>query len=233
MNTKEIIKQNNLKRKELTPENLKVYEEVVMYLRGDLSISEHVTEVTLLDLLDHLLESQMHEVTTEEFFGDNPEQFAIDLVAEIPKESKSNIYLFILSLVCLFFGLFRITTSLIDAIYFYVFNKVNKVNVIQELISNSIIVLVIVTILLIAIKKFQNNSFSNNSNIQKNILFTIILSSLFVPFIVIKFIPHLLPNGGMITIPWYINFLIGIILIVIYKLLFNISKNNKELVFFR
>ncbi|WP_414054195.1 DUF1129 family protein [Macrococcus equi] len=233
MKTKDIIEQNNLKRKELTPENRKVYEEVIMYLRNDFSISEHVTEVALLDLLDHLLESQIHEVTPEEFFGDDPKQFAKDLIAEIPKESKSNVYLFTLSLVCLFFGLFRITTSLIDATYFYIFNKINKVNVIQELISEFIIVFVIVTIILIAIKRFQYNSFSNNSNTQKNILFTIILSSLFIPFLVINFLPQLIPYDKMIIIPWYINLIIGIILIVIYKFLFNKSKNNKELVFFR
>lgn len=50
MKTKDIIEQNNLKREELTPDNLKVYEQVLMYLRCDLSISERVTEVTLKEV---------------------------------------------------------------------------------------------------------------------------------------------------------------------------------------
>lgn len=50
MNTEQIIEQNELKRKELTPENLEVYEKVLMYVRADISISERITEENMLDL---------------------------------------------------------------------------------------------------------------------------------------------------------------------------------------
>ncbi|WP_414055895.1 DUF1129 family protein [Macrococcus equi] len=236
MKTEDIIEQNNLKRKELTPENLKVYEEVLMYIRCDLSLSESVTEVTLMDLLDHLLEAQMHDVTTEEFFGNDPEQFAKDLVAEIPKESKRNMWMFTTSMFCLLFAIFRAISGLADIIVVYVLKRKNVTDIGGELIGNLLTSIFICIIIFGIFKYLQKTAFidtENETKAQKVKLFFIMWFVMVLPFLVSMFAHRIIHIGPMVEIPWYINLIVALILFVFYKLLFNASRNDKEIAIFR
>lgn len=236
MKTKDIIEQNNLKREELTPENLKVYEQVLMYLRCDLSISERVTEVTLMDLLDHLLEAQMHDVTTEEFFGHDPEQFAKDLVAEIPKESKRNMWMFGLSIVSLLFGIFRLITGITDFIIVNILKRDSSVELGSEILTQIIATAIIVFIIYSIFKSLQVSAFKDvkeETKLKKFGLFIIIWLGFVLPFLALLFLPKVLHIGPLIVIPWYINVAIGLVLLVVYKILFTLSRNDKEVAFVR
>ncbi|RAI80543.1 DUF1129 family protein [Macrococcoides goetzii] len=234
MKTKDIIEQNNLKREELTPENLKVYEQVLMYLRCDLSISERVTEVTLMDLLDHLLEAQMHDVTTEEFFGHDPEQFAKDLVAEIPKESKRNMWMFGASMLFLLFAIFRGISGIADFIIVNLLHRDNAIYLGSELSANLITSLVIGAIIFGIFKYLQLSAFKEDETRgQKIIIFFVLWIVMVIPFLVSMFLPDLIHIGPVVHIPWYVNISIGIAFYLLYKLLFNASRNDKEVAFIR
>ena len=56
--TKQLVGENNDKRKRLSTDNNRLYDDFLIYLRTDLRIAEHDTEEVLMDLLDHLLEGQ-------------------------------------------------------------------------------------------------------------------------------------------------------------------------------
>lgn len=72
MNSQELIKLNNKKREKLNEENLKYYEDMLVYLRLSFLKSEQETEELLNELLDHLLEAQEEGKDFTEVFGDDP-----------------------------------------------------------------------------------------------------------------------------------------------------------------
>ncbi len=62
-------KETDEKRKELTEENRKVYEDMLTYLRLSYNKSERETEEILLELLNHLLEAQKAGKSAEEILA--------------------------------------------------------------------------------------------------------------------------------------------------------------------
>lgn len=85
MRAKELIEENNHKRKLLNKENLKMYEDMLIYVRLSFSKSERETEEILSELLDHLLMAQEAGRSAKDVFGDDPKQFASEIVGELPK----------------------------------------------------------------------------------------------------------------------------------------------------
>ena len=73
--TKQLIIENNQERKKLTEDNLKVYEEVVVYLRTNL-VSESQIEEVLTEILGHLIELQSNGGNHFDLFGANPKDIA-------------------------------------------------------------------------------------------------------------------------------------------------------------
>ncbi|GAB3061372.1 DUF1129 family protein [Virgibacillus ainsalahensis] len=85
MDAKELIQANNIKRKQLTKENLEYYEEMLLYVRLSYDIAEQEMEEILAELLDHLLESQAEGKTAEDVFGREPKRYANEIIGELPK----------------------------------------------------------------------------------------------------------------------------------------------------
>lgn len=65
--TKQLVKENNEKRRQLNEADLEVYEDFLLYVRTDLRVNEHESEVILMDVLDHLLEAVSNGTTAIEF----------------------------------------------------------------------------------------------------------------------------------------------------------------------
>ena len=84
MNERALREEINEKRKELTEENRKVYEDMLTYLRLSYNKSERETEEILLELLNHLLEAQKAGKSAEEIFGPDPKRLAKQIVGELP-----------------------------------------------------------------------------------------------------------------------------------------------------
>lgn len=223
MNTKQLIEQNHLKRKELTPDNLEAYEKVLLYLRLDLSLSERVTEETLNDLLDHLLQSQMHGVTSKEFFGNDIEQYSKELVAEIPRESKRNLNLFALSMAALLFGIIHLMNGIITGIA-SVFNITQQpTNVGGTLLGETVFIVVGLASIYFLFSMLKKTVFQDDS--RKNTILIgvglwIILSA---AFLAMMFFPKILPIGPYVNIAWYVSVIIGLVALAIYKISFKLS----------
>lgn len=226
MNTNQLIEQNNLKREELTPENLKVYEKVLLYLRLDLTISERVTEETLNDLLDHLLDSQRHDVTTEEFFGNDIEEFSKELVDEIPKESKRNLSFFGFSMVALLFGIFRTMYGLTTGIATLFNVGLQKTNIGGTLLGELVLIIIGLTSIYFLFNYLKKTIFHDESRSKKVVFGITLWIILSLAFLAMMFFPKILPIGPYIYIPWYVSIIIGIIFLIVYKLLFKLSQSS-------
>ncbi|MEN2769238.1 DUF1129 family protein [Ornithinibacillus xuwenensis] len=94
MNSKDIIKMNNDLREELSEENKKIYEDMLVYIRLNANKSEQQTEEVLLELLEHLLQAQSEGKTAKDVFGDDFKVYCDELIEEIPGEKKSQALLF-------------------------------------------------------------------------------------------------------------------------------------------
>ncbi|MDN3426099.1 DUF1129 family protein [Microbacterium sp. APC 3898] len=111
----ELIKENNHKRDFLNAENEKIYEDLLLYIRTDLRVNEQAAEELLMDLLDHLIEAQENGKAAADLFGDSPETYADELIANMPNEDKRNLMLLFASGILGLVGWFAVSYGIINA----------------------------------------------------------------------------------------------------------------------
>lgn len=116
LTVKELIKQNNEKRKLLLPENENYYENLLVYIRSNLFRKERATEEILLEMLDHLLEAQKEGKTAEQVFGKSPQQLAEEIIESLPKESMKEVLEFVFENVLTLFGWFLVAWGFLPLI---------------------------------------------------------------------------------------------------------------------
>jgi uncharacterized membrane-anchored protein len=95
---KQLIEENNRKRELLNSQNQKYYNDMLIYIRLQLSLSEQQSEEVLMEMLDHLLDGQSERKTAQEIFGDEPKQYADEIIENLPKERKREVIPFILGI---------------------------------------------------------------------------------------------------------------------------------------
>lgn len=84
MNTKQMIRENNRLQEQMTPSNLKYYEDMVVYIRTS-PVNEARGEELLLEMAQHLLDAQSKGKSAEEVFGSDPAAYCAELVENLPK----------------------------------------------------------------------------------------------------------------------------------------------------
>ncbi|RDI37228.1 DUF1129 family protein [Falsibacillus pallidus] len=99
MKAKQLIEENNRKRSLLTKENEEYYGDMLVYIRLTLSLSEQQSEEVLMEMLDHLLEGQEEGKSAREIFGEDPKRYADEIIENLPKEQKREIFPFLLGIV--------------------------------------------------------------------------------------------------------------------------------------
>lgn len=120
MKSTDLIKQNNELRKQLNPENKKYYEDILVYIRVNLT-KEEQTEEILLEILQAILDAQKDGVSAQAFFGKNPKEISDAILAELPNESEkywSKLF-FIFFLILLQYNLFDLLLQPIVAINWF------------------------------------------------------------------------------------------------------------------
>ncbi|WP_240353374.1 MULTISPECIES: DUF1129 family protein [Cohnella] len=68
----------------MSPENRRYYEDMVVYIRSS-RLQEAKSEELLLEIAQHLSEAQARGRTARDVFGDDPEAYCKELVAQLPK----------------------------------------------------------------------------------------------------------------------------------------------------
>jgi len=99
LKAKQLIEENNQKRELLTPENKQYYSDMLVYIRLNLSLSEQQSEEVLMEMLDHLLEGQKDGKSARDIFGDDPKRFADDIIQNLPKGKKRDVFPFLCGIV--------------------------------------------------------------------------------------------------------------------------------------
>lgn len=84
MKIKQMIRENNRMQEQMTPSNLKYYEDMVVYIRTS-PVNEARGEELLLEMAQHLLDAQNKGKSAEEVFGNDPEAYCVELVENLPK----------------------------------------------------------------------------------------------------------------------------------------------------
>ncbi|MFK9093203.1 DUF1129 family protein [Bacillus salipaludis] len=110
---KQLIEINNRKRSELTPENEKYYSDFLIYIRLQLFLSEQQSEEILMEILDHIIDGQNDGKTASVIFGDDPKEFADEIIQQIPNEKKKNMVRFFSGIAFNLLGLLIIMRGII------------------------------------------------------------------------------------------------------------------------
>ncbi|WP_152442925.1 DUF1129 family protein [Bacillus sp. THAF10] len=207
--TKELIEENNQKRKLLSDDNLKLYEDFLVYIRTDLRIAEQESEELLIELLDHLLEAQHAGRNGKELFGNDPKAYAEELIEGLPREKKRKTIPFITSILLNLFGWGAVILAIVHLV-FPRFMDVKEVLSLGSLMS-SIFPLILIT------------------SIGTKVILTLVRSTLFKEekqhkkaywkaglfgggsFAIILLITWLTPDfGPNILVAWWIYLMIGL-----------------------
>lgn len=162
MKAKEIIRINNKKRELLHEENVKDYEDMLMYIRLSSAKSEQQTEEILLELLEHILDAQEDGKTVRDVFGDDLKLYSQELIEEIPEETKKKQLRFSFRLVFLFLAVMSLFSGILDASLYYIFGIGEKVQTFHlgSSIANSIISLIIAfTVIYYLFKWIKDSTF--------------------------------------------------------------------------
>lgn len=114
--TKKLIEENNEKRKLLSDENLRLYEDFLLYIRTDLRVAEHESEELLMEILDHMLEAQHEGRSGAELLGSDPKAYADELIEGLPKDKRRDVIPFISSQVSNSLGWFALVLSIVHLV---------------------------------------------------------------------------------------------------------------------
>lgn len=137
MNAEQLAELNFEKRKELTKENLKYYEDMLLYIRLSYDKSEQETEEILSELLDHLLEAQKEGRTVKDVFGANPKKYADEIIGELPKMVTKERVKNIFNVILYFFA----SAAIFTPILMVIFNLISKKgSLVKEFFIGSLII---------------------------------------------------------------------------------------------
>ncbi|WP_066060715.1 DUF1129 family protein [Neobacillus soli] len=215
---KQLIEINNRKRSELTPENEKYYSDFLIYIRLQLYISEQQSEEILMEILDHLIEGQNEGKNASSIFGDNPKEFADEIIQQIPKEQKKNIIGFISSIAFNLLGLLLIIRGMI----FFIVSFFKEVDSLVYLLPSVVMFFVIVCFSLIAVwgifTIIKGSVFKEK---QRNLKDTFLCGTLAAVCTgIIIGLSYLMPNfGPSFPFTWYASVISGAIVWGVSKFL--------------
>lgn len=83
--TSRLADENNTLREQLTPDNKKYYEDLLLYMRTRALLKDSaVIEQELLTILTDIIAAQQDGVAAVDYFGKQPQETADDILAEIP-----------------------------------------------------------------------------------------------------------------------------------------------------
>ncbi|WP_428910916.1 DUF1129 family protein [Niallia sp. Krafla_26] len=220
MEAKKLIEENNQKREHLAKENLRYYEDMLIYIRFASNKSEQETEEILTELLDHLLEAQDEGKTAEQVFGENPRPIIDEIIGELPSLITKKRTLTFAMIIVYFLAFSSFFTGLFEVIGYYAFNfgGLTRDIYIGSLFIEGLFSIFISFILLYAIiSYFRWLCFRKVNKVVEFLsywLYGVLSVGLF--FVIFWFIPDF---GTHLVIPVYWNLIIGILLYFVGKLI--------------
>lgn len=212
MDAKELIQLNNEKRKQLEKENLSYYEDMLVYIRLSYDKSEQELEEILTELLDHLLEAQKEGKTAIDVFGNEPKQYAGEIIGALPQMVTKERMKFFFMAMLYFFASVAILSAVVTVIEYFL----NLGSLTQEILVGSwtfktiFSVPIAFLLLYIVIQYIRWSCFRKINKVLEFFIFWIygiISVGLFIGLFLI--IPDI---GPVMDVPVYITVLLGVVL---------------------
>ncbi|HWL13392.1 MAG TPA: DUF1129 family protein [Ureibacillus sp.] len=163
LTVKEMVKQNNEKRKTLTSENQEYYENMLVFIRTNPLKSERATEEVLLEMLEHLVEAQKDGKRAEEVFGMSPKELAEEISENLPKESFKDMLDFGLEIGLTLFGWYLASVGLVPLIM----KQEQTLYLGSMLISGILLIASCVTVIFLVFGLLKRNAFEEKSKKNK------------------------------------------------------------------
>lgn len=220
MNSKDIIKVNNEKRKLLTEENLAYYEDMLVYIRASAKKSEQAIEEVLLELLEHLIQAQKEGKSATEIFDDDPKDYADDITREVPNESNAVRIPFIAYIAIQFLAIISLVNGVVGYGLYYFFELGSNTRVFS--LGSGFLIVCIDLFLLYLFIILLLNWLKYSTNKKTNIWLQLFQVWLFMTLFTGAFIAvlYFMPDFGTeISIPTIAFAGIGIVLYLISYLL--------------
>ncbi len=205
---KQLIEQNNEKRKLLTPENEIYYEDLLVYIRMNKFKDERATEEVLLNMLNQLLEAQQEGKSAEELFGTSPKQLADQIIQSLPRESAKSLSEFGLEILFTLFGWFLVVWGI-----WPILNQKDPLIHLGSLTVSAVLLIAgLLLIIYIFIAVIRNNAFSNKKKKMTTWVLSIVVGVLFLVGFLINILIE--PFGPTMNISYYTPFGLGCFLLL-------------------
>ncbi len=212
--TKQLVKQNNKYREQLTQENKVYYEDILLYMRTfGFFYEELETEQHLMTILQDILEAQKHGESAEKYFGKHPKEIVDQLTKHFDKPSWKSIFkmsgfIFLISTFYSIFGSFTVPTL--------------QVNVVVLLLNGILSVACVYGIF-----KMLHLSIYVKKQIPKLINFFILWVLVMIPLCLFILIQLFTPKQGIVKIGPPFDW-IAILVILITAIVYVIFKKKRE-----
>ena len=166
---KQLIRENNNKRKQLTKENETYYEQILVYIRSSFFKEERATEELLYEMLDHILLAQKDGKSAQDVFGKEPKQLADELIEMLPREKPEKIMAFaaetLMKLVGIYFTVIGIPAIFSD--------EENTLYVGSFLLTIVVLILGMIVILVVALNAFKREASATKNKKIFVVIFTV------------------------------------------------------------
>jgi uncharacterized membrane-anchored protein len=211
LEAKQLIQMNNKNRTGLTPENEKYYDDFLIYIRLQLTVSAQQSEEVLMEILDHLLEGQQEGKSAKMIFGEDPKAFADEIIENLPGEKKRDAIMFVSSLALNLLGIFLIMRGMMLGLI-SLFKDVS--DVVYPVTSGIIALSILCSSLLGVVVIFRiisKSLFQENDTKKKDSLKAGMFGVLAMGFILS--LTYLLPDiGPSFEFTWYASCIAGAVL---------------------
>jgi uncharacterized membrane-anchored protein len=211
LEAKQLIQMNNKNRTGLTPENEKYYDDFLIYIRLQLTVSAQQSEEVLMEILDHLLEEQQEGKSAKMIFGEDPKAFADEIIENLPGEKKRDAIMFVSSLALNLLGIFLIMRGMMLGLI-SLFKDVS--DVVYPVTSGIIALSILCSSLLGVVVIFRiisKSLFQENDTKKKDSLKAGMFGVLAMGFILS--LTYLLPDiGPSFEFTWYASCIAGAVL---------------------
>ena len=156
---KQLIRENNNKRKQLTKENEAYYEQLLVYIRSSFFKEERATEELLYEMLDHILLAQKDGKKAQDVFGKEPKQLADELIDTLPREKPKKIIVFAAETMMKLIGIY-FTIIGIPAIFS---DEENTLYVGTFLLTIVVLILGMLVVIGVALNSFKREAFATKN----------------------------------------------------------------------
>lgn len=221
--TAQLTRENNVKSLRLNNTDREIFENYMTYVRSDLRVNPHDSEIMLNKILKTLLKAQNDGMSALDFFNHNPKAHAEKEIKSLPNETIKNIFRYIYQHFILLIGIFCFCKGFIG---FFIGGNSNRLYIYSFPFTLLVGLFIIFLFIWVIFKSVQLQCF-NHSNWVWSLTY-LVIGILFVSLFYVFFIPQsFFDIGPYINITNW-NFIILSALIIPIALFIDHHKNNKN-----